>query len=130
MITLNDGNSNLVLHPDLFWQDENNWNPVEQAIQRTVTGALVVSAATRLKGRPITLAPQGENSAWMPRATLDTLRNWASVPGKQMVLTLRGTATNVIFRHHETAIEASPIQHFSDVDGSDWYLVTLRFMEI
>lgn len=132
VITLSDGTDTITLHPDLYWTDETAWHEVEQSIQRTITGALVVSAAGRIAGRPITLQPEdGEGSAWMPRTTVDALRNWAAVAGKQMTLTLRGQTYTVIFRHHDGAgFEATPIQHRSDVQGADWYTVVIRLMEI
>lgn len=131
MITLGDGTTTLTLHPDLYWSDENNWHPVEQTAQRTVTGAVIVSVAQRIKGRSITLQPENQSSGWMQRATLETLRNWGAVPGKTMTLTLRGIQYNVIFRHHDSpAIDATPIVHYNDTDTADWYLVTLKFMEV
>lgn len=67
----------------------------------------------------------------MSRATLDALRAWAAVPGRQMTLTLRGVTYTVIFRHHDgAAIEATPIIDYSDVQNDDWYSVTLRFLEV
>lgn len=130
-ITLTDGTTTVALNPDLYWSDENSWHPVEQTVQRTVTGAVVVSTASRLKGRGITLTPQGDNSAWMSRATLDVLRNWGAVPGAVLTLTLRGINYSVIFRHHDSpAIDATPIVHYQDVDTADWYSITLKFMEV
>lgn len=130
-ISLSDGTTTVQLHPDLYWQDENNWFPVEQTVERTLTGALIVSVALRQSGRPITLAPEDENSAWMPRETIEQLRNWAAVPGKELQLTLRGTTSSVIFRHHDgAAIEATPILHYSDVEPGDWYIATIRLMEV
>lgn len=129
MITLQYLTTTLTLDPDLYWADENDWHPVEQSVQRTVTGALVVSTAARVGGRPITLQPEEEGSAWMSRATLDTLRSWAAVAGREMTLTLRGVARTVIFRHQDGAIEATPVVHYSDTDNSDHYRVVLRFME-
>ena len=130
-ITLAYQATTLTLDPDLKWSDEHQWHPVEQTSQRTITGALIVSTAARIGGRPITLQPDDDSSAWMPRSMIDTLRSWAAVPGRQMTLTLRGTPHTVIFRHHDgIAVEASPIVFYSDEDGSDWYKATLRFMEI
>ena len=130
-ITLTDGATAIDLSPDLYWSDENAWHPVEQTVQRTLTGALIVSAATRLKGRPITLQPQTDSEAWMTRATLDALRAMGDVAGKIMTLTLRGAQYSVIFRHHEgPAIDATPVVHFADITADDWYLVTLRFTEV
>lgn len=130
-ITLSDGTTTLPLDSDLYWADENSWAPVGQTAQRTITGALIVSASQRVGGRPITLQPVDENSAWMTRATVEQLRNWAAVPGKQLTLTLRGVARTVVFRHHEgNAIEDSPVMHYSDVQPGDYYRVVLRLMEI
>ncbi|MFJ1255971.1 hypothetical protein [Cupriavidus sp. CuC1] len=130
-ITLAVGATSIDLHPDLYWSDENNWHPVEQTVQRTLTGALIVSSATRLAGRPITLEPEDDSCAWMNGATKDQLRNWAAVAGQQMTLTLRGQARTVIFRHQDgPGVEARPVVHYSDVVDGDWFLVTLRLMEI
>lgn len=125
------GGTTIALSADLYWTDENDWHPVEQTALRTVTGALVISSAQRTGGRPITLAPIEENSAWMTREQLDALRGFAAVAGREMVLTYRGVEYDVIFRHQDNGgIEAKPILHYSDTDETDWYLVTLRFMEI
>lgn len=130
-ITLGVGGTVVTLHPDLYWSDEHDWHPVEQTAQRTITGALVVSTHQRTGGRPITLQPIDEASAWMPRSTVEQLRNWASVAGQEMTLTLRGIARDVIFRHHEGAgLEAVPIVHFDEPEATDWYRVTLRLMEV
>lgn len=129
-ITLAYAGTTLALDSDLFWEDENDWHPVEQSTQRTVTGALIVSNATITGGRPITLKPIDEESAWMSRASLDALRVWAAVAGREMTLTLRGQARTVVFRHSDGAIEAAPIFHFSDASDTDWYRVVLRFLEI
>lgn len=129
-ITLAVGGTSVTLHPDLYWSDENDWHPVEQSAQRTITGALVVSTHQRVGGRPITLQPIDDASAWMPRATVEQLRNWAAVAGQELTLTLHGVARTVIFRHHDgAAVEATPIVHFDEMESTDWYVVTLRLME-
>lgn len=130
-ITLTYSGTTLTLDPDLYWADENDWHPVEQNVQRSITGALIVQTAQRSLGRPITLQPEDDGSAWMPYSTLDTLRSWAAVAGRQMSLTLRGVTRTVMFRHQDgAAVEASPVVHYSEVDGSDWYKITLRFFEV
>jgi hypothetical protein len=61
---------------------------------------------------------------------LSTLRSWAAVAGRVMNLTIRGVSRSVVFRHHDgSAIEATPIVHYSDVQSADFYLVTLKFQE-
>ena len=131
MITLTYDTTTIELDPDLRWTDEGQWQAVEQSAVRTVTGALVVSTATRAAGRPITLQPDDDSSAWMSRSTIDTLEAWANAAGRSFVLSLHGVSRNVIFRHQDGAgIEYSPVVHYSDVQSGDWYRATFRFMEI
>lgn len=118
------------LPADLFWSDEFVWSPVDQVSERSVTGALIVQAHARIGGRPITLAPESERSAWIRRDQLEQLQAWAAVPGLELELVLRGELRVVIFRHEDGALEASPVVHFADVQAADQYLATVRLMEI
>ncbi len=131
-ITLADVSTTLTLNPDLYWSDENNWHPVEQTADRTITGALIVQASGRVAGRPVTLEPQDDSAAWMTLADVEDLRNWAAVPGKTMTLTLRGEAREVIFRHQDGGFEARPVIQYRDGHElpADFYLCTIRLMEI
>jgi hypothetical protein len=128
-ITLAYDGTTITLDEDYYWSDE-NWLPVEQSSERTVTGALVVSVAQRTGGRPITLEPENDGCGWVKYGDLTTLRAWVAVAGREMTLTLRGVARTVIFRHQDGAIEATPVIHYSDVQADDWYRTTLRFTEI
>jgi len=130
VITLSDGINTLNLNPDLRWSDEDNWHPVQQNVQRTITGALDIQAAAMEKGRPITLEPEDDGSAWMSSDIVVQLRNWAAVPGQQLILTLRNETRNVIFRHQDGGLEARPVVHYRDRTPTDWYLCVVRLMEI
>lgn len=121
------------LPADLKWVDEFTWTPVEQSVEYTITGAMVVQTGVKLGGRPITLQPEDNESAWVSRSNLQTLLTWSEVAGRQMQLTIRGQNRTVMFRHHELpAISAEPVVHYSDGDVSsgDYYLVTLKFIEV
>ena len=128
-ITLSAGATTVALDPDLLWADENNWHPVEQSIERSVTGAQIISTATRIGGRFITLQPEDDASAWMTLADIAQLKTWAAIAGQQMQLTLRSETRTVMFRHPEP-MQATPVVHYRDVQDSDWYRLTLRFLEI
>ena len=130
MITLADATTTLTLNPDLFWSDEDNWHPVAQNVERTITGALDIQVAAMQKGRPITLEPEDDSSAWMTSAVVQQLRNWAAVPGQQLILTLRDVSHTVIFRHQDGGFEAKPVVHYRDRVPGDWYLCVIRLMEI
>ena len=47
------------------------------------------------------MEPEDDGSAWVPASAVAQLRNWAAVPAKELVLTLRSTPRTVIFRHHD-----------------------------
>ena len=130
MITLTDGTITVNLHKDLYWSDENNWHPVEQTKQYTITGALIVMSGERKAGRHVTLEAEDDNSAWMLLNTVVQLRNWAMIPGKQMTLNLRGVNRTVLFRHEDGGFEALPILHQDSLLGTDFYRCTVRLLEI
>lgn len=131
-LTLADSGTTLTLNPDLYWSDENNWSPVRQVVDPSITGVPIVQVAAMVNGRPITLEPEDDEAAWMTRADVTALRNWAAVPGKTMTLTLRGVARTVIFRHQDGGFEARPVIQFRDGHElpADFYLCTIRLMEI
>jgi len=131
MTTLSDGTTTVSFTDDLIWADEFAWAPVEQSVDRTITGALIVQTAARTAGRPITLAAEDDGSGWITRGALDQFKTWAAIPGRQMTLTYRGEAHTVIWRHQDTAIDASPVVFFAGpVQTGDYYRATLRLMEI
>ena len=130
-ITLSDGTTAVELHRDLLWSDEHSWNPVAQAAARTITGDLDVQAQGMTAGRPITLEPEDESSAWMHVSVVEQLRNFAAVPLKLLQLTINGVVRNVIFRHHDgLGVEAKPLIHYNDRLPEDIFLCTVRLMEV
>lgn len=130
MTTLSDGTTTVALPDALAWTDEYTWAPVEQIVQRTLTGALIVTTTARTVGRPITLAQQADGGPWVLRPALLQLQAWAAVPGQALTLTLRGVAYAVMLRHQDGALEATPVMPFADVAASDAYRLTLRLMTI
>ena len=127
--TLTVGATTVTLHDDLQWTDEFEWQPVEQAVQRSLTGALLIDVRAKTLGRPITLAGADLKAAWMPRATIAQLYAWASVPDQAMTLSLRGVSYTVKWRHEQPpALTAVPVIDYADVDSADWYRATLKLM--
>lgn len=129
-ISLSVGGLTLALPDDLFWSDQYAWAPVEQTVERSITGALVIQASARVAGAPVTLQASDDTSAWMPLATVQQLMTWAATPLQQMTLVVNGTTKTVIFRHQDGPIEAKPVVFYNDQQTDDNYLATLRFMEI
>ena len=130
MSTLTDGVTTVTLDDGLTWADQWAWAPVEQTAQRTITGALIVSAAQRVAGQPITLAAEAEDKGWISRAALAQCRAWAAVAGQVLTLNYRGTDYTVIWRHQDGAIEAQPVMPWTDDQADDDFRATLRLMRI
>lgn len=128
-ITLDTGAAVLDLPDDLVWKDEFAWKAVVQQNTYSLTGALLSESGAKQAGRPLTLVG-GDDAAWCDRDTLLALRAAADVPGNEMTLTLLGEAHAVIFDHEGGAIDAKPVQDYSDPDGADVYVITLRFLKV
>jgi len=129
-ITLAVGATSIALPDDLYWSDQFAWAPVEQTVERTITGALLIQAAARMAGGPITLQPLDDSSAWMPLSSVQQIAQWAATPLQQMTLTINGTPKTVVFRHQDGPLDAKPVVFYSDQQSTDNYTATLRFMEI
>ena len=124
----------LVLPDDLLWTDEHAWTPAVASVSYLVTGALLVQSAVRQAGRPITLAG-AIDMAWVTRATVATLHEWAADPlgasSGRFELTLADSRVfAVAFRHGETPVEAEPVAGFPARSDTDFYRLTLRFLEL
>ena len=118
--------------PDaLSWADEYSWSPVEQTKTYTTTGALLIEEGIKQAGRPITLEG-GMDRTWCTRALVDTLRGWAATPAMVLTLTLRGVAHQVTFDHEKGALQGLPVLFYADsaIASDDWYVPTLRFLEL
>ncbi len=128
-LTLSDGTTTLHLPGDLEWTDEYAWLAVTQAVEYSLTGALVVDVGARQAGRPITLANE---AAWITRADAVILRAWANTPGKQLTLTLADASVHtVVWRHQDApALTVTPVAYVAPATPADVCTTTLKFMEI
>lgn len=126
MIQLED----ITLPDDLRWIDETDWSPVEQSTEYSLAGALVVEAAVKQAGRPITLEGYG-GDVWVPRSTVLALQTLAAIPGREMTLALWGSTYTVMFRYHDgLPVTAEPVVPISPPAAADWYTLTVRLMEV
>lgn len=118
------------LSPSMKWPDEFSWSHVAAKSEYSLTGALLIQASRKLAGRPITLAAE-EDSGWCPRSTVLAAQALADIPGKEMVLTLPdGRIFRVIFRPGEIGVEAHPVLPKAIPLPDDWYVMTLRLIQI
>lgn len=130
-LTHTASNTTVTLPDALNWSDEYTWSPVQQSKDYTTTGALLIEEATKQAGRPITLEG-AEDRTWCTRALVDQLHAWAQTAGVQLVLTIRGTARTVTFDHEKGALQGLPVMFYADgsIASDDWYVPTLRFLEL
>lgn len=127
--TLTYSATSLTLSDDLLWVDEAAWQPVAQTSRRTLTGALLLEAGARQGGRPITLAG-GDRHGWISRTALEQLLVWLQIAGAQFTLVHRGATRTVAFDHERGGLEARPVIDFNTPAAGDWYVATLRFIEL
>lgn len=138
----------LVLPSGLAWSDEDAWSPVEQALDYTLTGALVVEESVRLGGRPITLAGKRDGNrytAWVMRgqsylgfSSLADLRAALSAVGATFTLTLHDSRTFTVCPRRDGAgpLVVSPLSVLGDLPpadpGSDhrYFVEAIRLMEV
>lgn len=129
-----DNGVTLALPDDLLWSDEHAWSSAVASTTYLVTGALLIQSATRQAGRPITL--QGApDMAWVTRSVVEQLRGWAATPvgsstGRFNLTFADGRAFTVVFRHSEVPMQAEPVLGIPARTNSDFYRLTLRFLEI
>lgn len=133
-ITLSDGIETIVLDQDLFWSDEFTWAEVEQSVERSIPGSLVIDVCIKKAGRPITLQGPAENAAWMLRSDIERLQAWEKDPTLILKLGLRGRDFSVVFRRYDGApVEANPVDFVANPDPGgfgDWYLTTIKFLTV
>ena len=113
----------------MVWVDEHDWTPAETATEYSITGALLVDAAMRLAGRPITLEAQ-EDAGWIRRDALTALVALASVPGATYTLTMAdGRVFTVMFAPGQP-ITARPVARPELPTATHPYVATVRLIEV
>ena len=127
-MNLSDGTTAVVLTDDLT-DEQPVWQPVEQAVSYTLTGAMLVDESEKLAGRPLVFSSD-ENHGWVPYSAVEQLQRWASQPGKRLTLERYGITGAVLFdRRNGAALEARPVLDMARAPApGDWYRITLRLM--
>ncbi|WP_419833062.1 hypothetical protein [Endozoicomonas atrinae] len=121
----------IILPDDLLWTNEFEWNPVEQNVERSLTGALLLQEGQRSHGRPIILSG-GSEAGWVSRLTVKALFALSKAANNAMSLTLQdGRQFSVIFdRSNGSPIEAQQVLPFAYPDDSSQYFITLRLLTV
>lgn len=131
----------IALPEDIQWTDEFTAWRVGQIIRPTLTGALIVQESALQAGRPITLQGYDDGGgvyvAPITLAQLNALRALEEVAaGADMTLQLLGSGETtrtftVRFRRTDgPAIEAVPIKYQIPAEAGDYFLATIRLIQV
>lgn len=124
--------ASVALSDDLMWTDEHSWSPVVSTVEESLSGAVIIEAAMRKAGRPITLAAPDAESAFHARSIVDVLAEWAALPLARFTLRMRNERVfKTIMRLHEApALEVKPVKGFYTANPSDPWQIKLKLMEV
>lgn len=117
------------LPKDLQWADELTWGKVAQALEYSVTGALLIQEGTKLSGRYVSLVGQAD-MAWLTRAQGTTLLAMKNTAGLVMTLNYLDSldaghvlfSMTVMFRHTDGAVSLSNIKSWDQYESTAWYI--------
>ncbi|WP_232537933.1 hypothetical protein [Comamonas testosteroni] len=113
----------------MLWVDEFNWSAVQKTVERGITGAQIIDAASRIEGRPITLQAV-EDQGWIRRATLLTVQAMADVPDAQYPLKLADGREFTVQFAADDPIAATPISRPELPAATHPYVATLRLITV
>lgn len=125
------------LPKDLLWSEELTWNTVDQNVEYSLSGALLIQEGVKLKGRMITLVGK-DDMAWITREIGLTLLNMSNSPGLVMTLKFLDPNTqttlhnfNTMFRHYEKpAVDLKHIKQWDQFESGAWYIInSIKLME-
>ena len=120
----------LTLPRGMVWVDEFDWHAVAKATEYSLTGALLIDAATRQAGRAITLQAQ-DDAGWITRSVLQQLYALATDAGATHTLTLAdGRAFSVQFASGDNPVQARPISRPELPPATHPYVATVRLIEV
>jgi len=128
----------VVLPKDLQWVDELTWGAVEQSVDYSLTGVLLIEEGLKQKGRFITLSGL-DNMAWITREKGLILQAMQNSPGLIMTLEFFNSedeeevlfSYNTMFRHFEKpAVDIKRILQYDQYEAGAYYIVnSIKLME-
>lgn len=121
----------LQLPRGMVWDDEFSWSAVQKSAEYSVTGALLIDAAVKQAGRPITLRGDAD-AGWIRRSVVEALRALAAAEavGEHLLTLADGRTFNVQFAPVEQPIEADPVARPELPPDTFPYVATVRLIEV
>ena len=126
-------NEVIVLSDSLYPEGEHNWSAIVSNTKYALDGTMIVEQSVRQSGRPYVMqAPDGHGV--LSRATVNALKSERDKLGATFWLDYLADGAvkrvKVMFDTTAEAIEARPIKGSTSPELTDYYNVTLRFLEI
>ena len=123
----------IVLSDSLYPEGEHDWSAIASSTKYALDGTMIVEQSERKAGRPYVMqAPDGHGV--LSRATVNALKAERDKLGATFWLDYLADGAvkrvKVIFDTTAEAIEARPIKGSTSPQLTDYYNVTLRFLEI
>ncbi|PJX25071.1 hypothetical protein CAP50_05835 [Psychrobacter sp. L7] len=126
-------NEVIVLSDSLYPEGEHDWSAIVSNTKYALDGTMIVEQSVRQAGRPYVMqAPDGHGV--LSRETVNALKSERDKLGATFWLDYLADGAvkrvKVIFDTTAEAIEARPIKGSTSPKLTDYYNVTLRFLEI
>lgn len=126
--TLASASTTVQIPRGMIWTDEFSWTAVEAVSEYGIGGALIVDAATKLDGRPITLEAE-DDAGHIERSVLLQVMALADVPLGIFTLTLAdGRVFSVMFAPGEPVSARLAVGRPEVPVTSTRYAATFRFV--
>ena len=126
-------NEVIALSDSLYPEGEHDWSAIVSNTKYALDGTMIVEQSERKAGRPYVMqAPDGHGV--LSRATVNALKSERDKLGATFWLDYLADGqvkrVKVMFDTTQEAIEAKPIKGSTSPELTDYYNVTLRFLEI
>lgn len=126
-------NAVIVLSDSLYPDAEHDWSAIVSSTKYALDGTMIVEQSARQAGKPYVMqAPDGHGV--LSRATVNALKSECDKLGATFWLDYLADGAvkrvKVIFDTTQEAINATPIKGSTSPKLTDYYNVTLRFLEI
>ena len=123
----------IILSDSLYPDAEHDWSSVVSSTKYALDGTMIVEQSVRQAGRPYVMqAPDGHGV--LSRATVNALKSESDKLGATFWLDYLADGqvkrVKVMFDTTQEAINATPIKGSTSPKLTDYYNVTLKFLEI
>ncbi|OLF36508.1 hypothetical protein BTW00_05320 [Psychrobacter sp. C 20.9] len=123
----------IILSDSLYPDAEHDWSSVVSNTKYALDGTMIVEQSERKAGRPYTMQAPDSHGV-LTRETVNALKSERDKLGATFWLDYLADGTvkrvKVMFDTTGEAIEAKPVKNTTSPELTDYYNVTLRFLEI